>query len=264
MKQPKVSKIAKAIVSTLAGSIFMLQPATASLPDTHIFNNADEISDEELSGMRGRYVGTGEILYFGVEMYTQWQTQDGRTLNSGMNLAVDSHFRPTVTIVTQTTAATSQNTAGQNSVSINGGLANVSGVAQSIQIGGDGNTIRNDFTMNIDRHATNSSAASTAASGTPLNGAGSATIDSDNTTTTVTLSGNSLSMNVNIPGQGQVLQQLKGGQGFLQSAKIGGDLNSIHNIININAGMRSATGVSSAGMQSALNSLRGIRMSGSY
>lgn len=264
MKQPQISNITKAIAVTLAGSIVMMQPVSASLPDTHIFNDADEISDAELSSMRGRYVGTGQILYFGVEMYTKWQTQDGRTLNSGMNLAVDSNFRPTITIVTQTTAATSQNTAGQNSVSINGSIANVSGVAQSIRIGGDGNTIRNDFNMNIDLHATNSPTASTAASGVPLNGAGSATLSGDNTTTTITLSGNSLSMNVNVPGQGQVLQQLKGGSGFLQSAQIGGDLNSIHNTITINAGMRSAMGLSSAGMQSALNSLRGIRMSGSY
>lgn len=85
MKHLKLSRMARAIATTLAGSMFILQPATASLPDRHIFNDADEISDADLAGMRGRYVGTGEILYFGVAMYTQWQTQDGRTLNAGLS-----------------------------------------------------------------------------------------------------------------------------------------------------------------------------------
>lgn len=259
MKQPKISKITKAIAFTLAGSIVMLQPVSASLPDTSIFNDANEISDEELSGMRGRYVGTGEILYFGVEMYTQWTTKDGTVQNTpGVNLTMNQNFQPTVTIVTQNQpqngGGNNLPVNGQGNVSINGGLDNVSGVGQSIQIGGDGNSIRNDFNINIERNGSGSPAPN----GIVLNGAGVTTVGS----TTVTLSGNSLSMNVNVPGQGQVLQQLKGGSGFLQSAKIGGDVNRIHNTININAGLRSAMGLPSAGMRNAMNSLRGIRAFG--
>lgn len=269
MMHLKPSRMTRAIAATLAGSLFMLQPATASLPDIHMFNDADEMSDVELSDMRGRYVGTGEILYFGVEIYTQWQTQDGRTLNAGLNMTVDSQLRPTITIVTQNTSpqggvSASQAAAGQNSVSISGGIGNVSGIGQSIQIGGDGNSIKNDLNMNIDLHASSSPIKSAAANGIALNGAGSTVIDGNNTTTTVTLSGNTLSMAINVPGQGQVMQQLKSGSGFLQSAQIGGDLNRIHNTININAGLSNPAGISAGGLQSSLDSLRGLRPAGSY
>lgn len=261
MNQPKISNIARAVASALAGSIFMLQPATASLPDTHIFNDADEISDAELSGIRGRYVGPGEILYFGVEMYTQWQTKDGTIQNTpGVNLSINQNFQPTVTIVTQNSSqngnGNSQALAGQGNVSINGGLGNVSGVGQSIQIGGDGNSIKNDFSINIERNASGNGAPN----GIALNGPGTTVVGS----TTVTLSGNSLSMSVNVPGQGQVLQQLKGGSGFLQSAQVGGDMNRIHNVINVNAGLGAPMGLSNTGLRSAMDALRGLRMAGSY
>lgn len=269
MNHFRLSRITRAIAATLAGSMFMLQPAKASLPDMNIFNDADEISDAELSDMRGRYVGTSEILYFGVEMYTQWQTQDGRTLNAGLNMAVDSQLRPTVTIVTQNTSPQGgvpapQAAAGQNSISISNGISNVSGVGQSIQIGGDGNSIKNDLNMNIDLHASSSPIKSGATNGITLNGAGPTVIDNNNMTTTVTLGGNDLSMAINVPGQGQVMQQLKSGSGFLQSAQISGDLNRIHNTINVNAGLRAAAGMPTGGLQNSLDSLRGLRPAGSY
>jgi hypothetical protein len=53
--------------------------------------------------------------------------------------------------------------------------------------------------------------------------------------------------------------------GFLQSTRIGGDLNQIHNVININASMSGASGTSSApGVQAALETLRGIRSAGAF
>jgi len=272
MNQVTLSGITKLLSVSLAGSAFMLQPAMATMPDTHIFNHAAELSDEALAGMRGRYVAPGEILYFGVDMVTQWQTSDGRTLNSGVNLSVDKQFHPTITIVTQNSAsssgAASPLSGGHGNVTISGGLGNVSGVAQSIQIGGDGNAIRNDLNMNIKLNASDMNTNGAASQGIGLNGAGSKTIDDNGSTTTVTLSGNTLSMTVDVAGQGQVLQQIRGGAngnaGFLQSARIGGDLNQIRNVININAGLSGASGMSAPGLQGALETLRGIRAAGAF
>ena len=275
MKQTTLSNIAKLLSISLSGSALMLQPAMANIPDTHIFNQAPEIPDEMLADMRGRYAGPGEFLYFGVDMVTQWQTADGRLLNSGVSLSVDRQFVPTITIVTESTASgsggASQATAGNGNVTISGGLGNVSGVAQSIQIGGDGNAIRNDINMNIKLNANGEIAQSGASNGNgiALNGAGTTAVEANGSTTTVTLSGNNLSMAVDVAGQGQVLQQLRGGTngnaGFLQSTRIGGDLNQIHNVININASMSGASGTSSApGVQAALETLRGIRSAGAF
>lgn len=256
------SKITLFLSVSLASSAFMLQPAMAAMPDTHIFNHKVEISDEVLAGMRGRFVSPGAILYFGVEMVTQWQTADGSLQTAGITLSVDAQYRPTITFVTQKTAPSSgavlQASSSNGNVTISGGLGTVSGIAQSIQIGGDSNTIRNDLNMDITLNASASSAS--VSQDTALFSAGTTVIPGDGSTTTFTLSGNSMTMMVDVEGQGQVLQQLQGSgnAGFLQSAQIGGDMNLIHNTITINAGLSGAGGISAPGIQGSLGSLRGI------
>lgn len=273
MNHTRISTVAKLLTISLTGSTLMLQPAMATMPDTHIFSNAPEIPDEVLAEMRGRYAGPGEMLYFGVDIITQWQTADGRQFNAGVNLSVDKQYQPTITIVTHNTASSSgvaSAAAGLGNVTISGGLGNVSGVGQSIQIGGDGNAISNDLNMNINLNASDSSAYAYngTSNGIALNGAGTTAIEANGGTTTVTLSGNNLTMAVDVAGQGQVMQQLRGGAsgnaGFLQSTRIGGDLNHIHNVININAGFSGANGMSATGLQGTLDTLRGIRTTGAF
>ena len=270
MKYTTISNFSKLLTISLVGSTLLAQPAMAIMPDTSVFRDSADIPDATLAVMRGRYAGPSGILYFGVEMVTQWQTADGRILNSGISLSVDKQYRPTITIVTQNTAPTSgaasQTSTGHGNVVISGGLGNVSGVAQSIQIGGDGNAIHNDLNMNIQLNATDKNANPPPENGIALNGPGTTAINDNGSTTTVTLSGNTLSMAVGVAGQGQVLQQLRGSAGFLQSAQIGGDLNQIHNVININAGLSGggAGALSGNNFQSAMDSLRGIRTMGAF
>lgn len=67
-----------------------------------------EISDDELSTMRGRYtVGDNSVAYFGVSMISTWQTASGQILESTMKVSMDfAHngstpkvtFTPTVNI----------------------------------------------------------------------------------------------------------------------------------------------------------------------
>lgn len=266
------SKSVKLFSISLIGSALILQPAMASMPDTRIFNHATEVSDEALAGMRGRYAGPSGIIYFGVDMVTRWQTADGRTITSGVNLSVDKQFRPTITVVNKSTPASSgtasQPSAGQGNVTISGGLGNVSGVAQSIQIGGDGNAIRNNLDMNITLNASEASANAAGSNGIVLNGAGTTVSSENGATTTFTLSGNSLSMAVDVDGKNQVLQQLRGGTngnaGFLQSTRVGSDMNQILNTITINAGLGGGSGMSAPAFRNTLQTLRGIRPTGAF
>lgn len=117
--------------------------------------------------------------------------------------------------------------------------------------------------MNITLNASEASAGAYAsgANGTALNSAGTTTISDHGATTTYTLSGNSLSMSVE-SGQDQVLQQFRGDTGFLQSTRIGSDMNQIHNVITINAGLSGESGISGSGIKSSLDSLRGLRAAG--
>lgn len=229
-----------------------------------------EATDAELSTMRGRYVpGPSQIVYFGVEMITRWQTMEGRGVDAGLNLSVDSQLNPTITVVNLEHTNQGDSTALQpavsgNMVSINsGGLTEGRGVTQSIQIGGDGNAVRNDVGMNIT--FSQGDAPIVDGAGLQLNTVGSQTINNSNgSITTVSLDRNGLKLAVDVPGQGQVLQQLRTGNGVFQGAMIGGDLNRIHNAISINATLRSMPGLNIASMQSALDSLKGMRQTGMF
>lgn len=250
----------KGLVVALGGSLLLM-------PQVGFSALFAEASDAELAGMRGRYApGGNQIVYFGVEMATRWQTADGRSVDARVNLSVDSNLKPTITIVNldQTgDAAAAQS--GANSVAISsGGVDGVHGVAQSIQIGGDGNAVRNDVGMNV-TVSSGGDASAGGGNGMQLQTAGSQTISNSNgSITTVSLDKDGLKLAVDVPGQGQVLQQLRTGKGVFQGAMVGGDMNRIHNAININATLRSAAGLNGQNMQAALDSLKGVRQTGMF
>lgn len=113
-----------------------------------------EIPDPELSLMRGRYtVGGNNVAWFGVTMVSQWQASNGTTLQGGLTLGMDFRgggapklsFQPSVHV----TAADAPlpDTHGRSIDS--SGLANASGLVQSVQVAGDGNVARNVTTLTV-------------------------------------------------------------------------------------------------------------------
>ncbi|QAU24119.1 hypothetical protein EO087_09050 [Dyella sp. M7H15-1] len=120
-----------------------------------------DVTDEELSTMRGRYiVGDNTVVWFGVEMISTFQTNTGQvaqgTMTVGMNFSKNPNspqvtFVPTVTITTPNTplptASTVQSTVSRSVQS--GGLANVGGFVQSVQVAGDNNATANVTRLNI-------------------------------------------------------------------------------------------------------------------
>ncbi len=249
----------KRLVVALSGSLLLM-------PQVGFSALFAEATDAELAGMRGRYVPSGnQIVYFGVEMATRWQTADGRGVDAKVNLSVDSNLNPTITIVNlEHTGDSAMAQSSGNTVSISsGGMTEVHGVAQSIQIGGDGNAVRNDIGMNVTLAGGDAPAADGA--GLQLDTAGTQTINNSNgSVTTVSLDKSGLKLAVDVPGQGRVQQQLRTGYGVFQGAMVGGDMNRIHNAININATLRSAAGLNTPNMQAALDTLKGMRQTGMF
>lgn len=129
--------------------------------DSHLGAGIHDVTDPELADMRGRYVvGDNTVVYFGVEMITTFQSNSGQTLQGtltvGMNFSKNGNspqvtFVPTVTITTPDaplpTAATIQSNVSRSIQS--GGVANVGGFVQSVQIAGDNNAAANVTSLNI-------------------------------------------------------------------------------------------------------------------
>jgi hypothetical protein len=251
----------------IAGILAIAPTAGAGLPDTEAFNGLQEVSDAELDHMRGKFIASNnQVMYFGVAMVSQWQTPAGDLVTAGANLNIDfhngngntptAHFVPTVTIVSNgAPAGPSGNT---NEVSGGAGLANVSGITQSIQVAGQSNRIRNDIDMQVDLQGGGSISGAVQGQDGPMSATGS-----DGSIATVTLADNRIGVAIDVPGQGQVLQQIRD-NGMMQTVQIGGDMNQIHNQLTMNIGLNTATGLSSAGMTAALQGLHGIRQAGMF
>ena len=141
-------------------------------------------------------------------------------------------------------------------------VSNVNGVSQSIQVAGQSNRINNGIDMQVELSSAGQSGGSIANAVQGQAGTMSANA-SDGTAATVTLSNNNIGVNITVPGQGEVLQQIRN-QGMLQSARIGGDLNQIHNAITMHIGLNAATGIGSTGTFSALQSLKTMPQNGLF
>jgi len=275
-KHTQSTKIAsnprKKIALVLAGILAFSPMARAALPQgLEVFNGMQEVSDGDLGHMRGKFASNNQVMYFGVEMVSQWQTASGNLVTAGANLTIDFNgnggstptvqYVPTVTIVQQGEGIPAPLNGNTNVVSGGAGLANVSGVSQSIQVAGQSNDIKNGINMQVD--------ISSAAQGGTIAGAmqGQAGALSktgdDGTVATVTLANNSIGVSVTVPGQGQVLQQIRN-QGMFQSARIGGDLNQIHNSITMHIGLNSAVGNGFSGAYAALQGLKSMPQNGMF
>ena len=264
----KIANYPRKIMALALASILSFSPmAKAALPQgLDVFNDMQEVSDSDLGHMRGKFASNDQVLYFGVEMVSQWQTPTGNLVTAGANLNIDFRgntptvqYAPTVTIVQQGT--TSPQSGNTNGVSGGAGLANVSGVSQSIQVAGQSNDIKNGINMQVDL-SSGAQGGSIASAVQGQAGATSATGD-DGTVATVTLANNSIGVNVTVPGQGQVMQQIRN-QGMFQSARIGGDLNQIQNAITMHIGLNTASNSAIGGAYAALQGLKGVPQNGLF
>ncbi|PTN55168.1 hypothetical protein [Stenotrophomonas panacihumi] len=216
-----------------------------------------EISDDELSTMRGRYtVGDNTVAWFGVSMISTWQTATGQILESTMKVAMDFSqgnntpkvtFTPTVNITRAdapdpTPAATAvasvapaptapqtssvAQTSGEPQRSVDAsGLQNVSGLVQSVQVAGDANAATNNTQLTVREGTAPQTPAVSAPAGTTsvTDGAATASASYANGTAGVLLL---------IAGQGEVQQWIRNGS-VGQSIQLTGDAQQISNRLQL-------------------------------
>ncbi|MGY5940716.1 hypothetical protein [Stenotrophomonas forensis] len=187
--------------------LLMLPALTVRAADAAPGRGLKEIPDPELNLMRGRYtVGGNSVAWFGVTMVSQWQASNGTALQGTLTLGMDFRgggapklsFQPSVHV----TAADAPLpvTAGRSVDS--SGLANVSGLVQSVQVAGDGNAARNTTTLLVrdgDVPAMQS------------DGARSASAQQAGVSASAVLDGNQARLQLQVDGQGLVQQWIRNG-----------------------------------------------------
>lgn len=215
----------------------------ASLPlhATGLFVPA-ELSDQELSQLRGRYVLPGRIVNFGVTMASTWQNASGQVLGAKVNMQIQQNMpKPVFNITTfnegnnDAAAATiaagvsnSPATPAQGTGQLSGGnsLNNVQGVVQTTRSAGDLNTSYN----NLDIDVTHGNTAPAVMSGSQVV---SRVQTSDAGTVRVSPMGGGLQLAIDASGQGASLQQLGAG-GAVQRTDIYGSRNVVTNFAALN------------------------------
>lgn len=213
------------IIALLAISL----PATASNPFKPI-----ELTDSELSQLRGRYVLPDRIISFGVTMSSSWQNSAGQVIGAAVALnIVSGQSQPTLSFTPINQAGNGSQPLSANGQIIGGaGLNNVQGVAQSVRTAGDFNQGVNDLSIDF-RKGTSDSAP---AGGMPLV-SGQSFGNAAGTVTVTTLNGGlQLGLQAN-HGQGYTQQQIGRG-GVAQHATIGGSMNNVHNVTALSVALR--------------------------
>lgn len=166
-----------------------------------------EIPDAELNLMRGRYTVAGNnVAWFGVSMVSVWRTPNGSVLEGALTVGMDLRHGPRPVIsfapsvrVTPADAALPIGAAGSVDSS---GLANVTGLVQSVQLAGDHNQARNRTTLLVRDGAVDATSAGSPAALSIVDGATQASADVDR---------QQVGLLLKIDGVGQVQQWVRSG-----------------------------------------------------
>lgn len=268
-----------AVLSLALGGLTAVTPVASKsgLPDVSVFAGAKEVPDDVLGEMRGRFISRNEIVQFGVEMVTQWQTASGEFLSATANLAVNmgQNVAPSVSFVPHLAIETTNGddplpgTAGSPATRVAGsgnGALHVAGVAQTIQVAGDLNRVVQDTNIIV------SAEPLPGPSQGGLSGPGTQSVTSGSgASVSATLAPNGMSVEARVPSQGEAIQKIRGtartGQsatGLIQSTRLTSDLQRIHNTINVRIQVTPEALVRSADPRASMHSLRGIRPMGVF
>lgn len=215
-----------------------------------------ELSDQELSQLRGRFVMPGRIVHFGVTMSSVWQNASGQVLGGAVSMqASDGMFEPQFNVSTiMVNGDQSAPPAGTGQIYGGEGLSSVNGVTQSVRSAGDFNSASNSFAINVKRGNT-----------APDNGYASQqfinSIESSNAgTVQISPSDGGFRIAINALGQGTSLQQLGDG-GLQQHANIGGAGNTVRNLTELDVVLRDMP-MPASSMGASLDQLRALRPAG--
>ncbi|MBV1932522.1 MAG: hypothetical protein KUG71_12500 [Porticoccaceae bacterium] len=218
------TRCALASLTLAASTVFYIPVSSAAL--------FDELSKNELSEIRGKFLRSGNILqYFGLSMNTTWGTPSGSAHSSGLNLGFHlGGNSPTISITRS--GSVGDRVDGAAVIQPDTGLQQISGSVQSIQVGGNSNTLGNQ--LDLDVNGTNTAVAS---SSDPDLGTGVETYkSSDGVVTQFVNTDNTIGYSMQ-NNTGTVTQRL-GANSFnkhqlLQSIKVAGNMQHIVNTIGL-------------------------------
>ncbi|WP_259054588.1 hypothetical protein [Methylohalomonas lacus] len=209
--------------------------------------------------MRGRFIDGNKILYFGIQMTSEWRTAAGESLQAGAIMYADMsgkvpnvRFEPHITAANGDGNTPSQQNFGNNQVQ-NQGTENASGVVQTIQAGGDHNSASNDFFIEIDSRSRGNALPGNTGNGmsnlTTLSGA----------RLSVSSGNGGLGVSIDVPGQGRINQQILSRQGLHQSVQLNSNLQQIRNVTRLQLGIdRQASAGMDGQMRRAIETARGL------
>lgn len=229
------------------------------------------VPDSILSSMRGKYVSsTNHVVYFGVQMTSNWSAPDGTVMNAGSNFAIDISsptpklsFHPSVSLVS--IGGGLQPEDDSKRTLDDSGVNNVSGVTQSIQTAGDTNVLENVVRLRMLDDIPDIDVAGSGYSdkSEELNYSnGSVALSA-----TSTLNNDAVGVKLVMQGQGESEQTIRGfiqgaasGKGAFQRISVVGDNHVIVNSMEMGVVMQreSANFITQKDLGSAINHLRGI------
>lgn len=221
----------KTLVSLTALLVMFSLPLHAANPFRAI-----ELTDVELGELRGRYVMPGRIIHFGVTMSSEWKNSAGQTLGAEVNFQVNSRAQPSLRISNLSSESPDAADgmaagAGAGQMLGGGGLAEVSGISQSVRSAGDFNDALNNLEIVVSRDGQRASSAQGAAlpsgSRSFANDVGHVRIDTEG----------GLKVFLDAGTQGSAMQQIGSGN-VVQQANFTGDLNSVRNLATLNVALK--------------------------
>ena len=263
MKRSSRMKIT-ALATAVSGVLFVNAVAQADMPSLGVLSSMPRVPDHQLAGMRGRFVTPNQVVYFGVQMVSKWQTPQGNTITSAANYGLSTSGGVTSNVNACIGNQCGPPTHGQQSFTLPasaGGLKNASGVIQSIQVEANKDSVGNNITMNVT--SVGDVKPDDGKGGFLLDGTGtSATQNSGGTVVAAGIAANGMGVSINVPNGGQIVQQISDGN-IVQSALVQSDMNLIQNSITLTVGMQAGGGAGMSGVGTALQSLQGLpRMGG--
>jgi len=253
----------------------------------HIQEVISDVSDAELSEMRGRFIRQGRPIYFGIAMQSQWSTAGGEIINAGMNVginlnkaiganmvSIDMQLDDTGQAIGDTGEATTELPSSNANI---GGLDSTQGVAQVITVAGDDNQAHNKTYMTLNfvspGQARKSGDKVFHFGGKSLAPSQNATeitnttsqVGTNGAVTTAFVDENGVGVKIEIPDQGTAMQLLRSkngsreGSGLFQSAQVEGNANRVINRMDFFAEFARINGNATNNIRPALDSLKAIQ-----
>lgn len=220
-----------------------------------------QLSDQELSQLRGRYVIPGRIVYFGMTMTSTWQNAAGDVLGAQTTMQIQQNIiKPQfyVALINEKGNGSSSSN-GTGSITGGAGLNTVQGVTQSTRTAGDYNSSANNVDINVQQNgqapsqgANQGQALNNGSTISGSNGAGSLSVTSINGGVQVSIQGNN--------NQGNSLQRIAAG-GVMQNINLIGGGNQVQNLTQLNVVLGNQM-PSAGSLNSSLEQLKSLRSVG--